>query len=251
VPDDLLQRVEAFYDAVPRPVADAHERGPLTLFVARAGWPYYARPTPGARSVSDSDVRAVLDLAEELDVPKTLEWVDEVTPTLADAARSAGLVVHRMPLLVLVGEVADVPAAAVQVEMLTPVDSRFADARAAVHAGFQGTDEKEPEPVAAWIADRVRDGLMCAAGAFASDGAAVGGGSSQSRGDVCELTGIATLPSWRRKGVGAAITRVLAEGAVAQGATTLFLSAGDDAVARVYERVGFRRVATACTAQPG
>jgi predicted GNAT family acetyltransferase len=43
---------------------------------------------------------------------------------------------------------------------------------------------------------------------------------------------------------------VLAEDATAAGATTVFLSAGDDAVARVYERVGFRRVATACIGEP-
>lgn len=250
MPDTLLESLEAFYDAVPRPLSDVHERGPLTLFVARTGWAYYARPTPGAVEVDESDVRAVLELAEQLDVPRSMEWVHETTPSLREAARAAGLQVHEMPLLVLEGEVADVPAAAVQVDMLGPDDPRFADARAAVHAGFNGTDEKEPEPVAAWISDRMRDGLMCVAGAFASDGAAVGGGSSQTRGSVCELTGIATLPSWRGKGVGAALTRTLAEDATARGVTTVFLSAGDDTVARVYERVGFRRVATACIAEP-
>ena len=33
-------------------------------------------------------------------------------------------------------------------------------------------------------------------------------------------------------------------------ADMVFLSSGDDDVARVYERVGFRRQATACTAEP-
>jgi hypothetical protein len=36
---------------------------------------------------------------------------------------------------------------------------------------------------------------------------------------------------------------------MAGGATTIFLSAGSDAVARVYERVGFVRVGTACVAE--
>jgi GNAT superfamily N-acetyltransferase len=250
VPDTLLENLEAFYDAVPRPLSDAHERGPLTLFVSRVGWPYYARPTPGAVHVDESDVRAILELAEELDVPRTLEWLHETTPSLTEAARAAGLQVREAPLLVLEDTVADVPAAAVQVDMLRPDDPRLADAWAAVHAGFSGTDEKDPEPVAPWLADLIRDELMCFAGAFASDGAAVGGGSYQTRGSVCELVGIATLPSWRRKGVGAALTRRLAEDATARGVTTVFLSAGDDTVARVYERVGFRRVATACIAEP-
>jgi hypothetical protein len=156
VPDTVLETIEAFYDAVPRPLSDAHERGPLTLFVARAGWPYYARPTPGAVRVEESDVRALLELAEELDVPRTLEWVHETTPSLTTAARAAGLRVYEMPLLVLEGRVADVPAAAVQVDMLGPDDPRIADARAAVEAGFTDTDEKELEPVAPWIAELIR-----------------------------------------------------------------------------------------------
>jgi predicted GNAT family acetyltransferase len=35
-----------------------------------------------------------------------------------------------------------------------------------------------------------------------------------------------------------------------RGVRTIFLSAQDDAVARVYERVGFVRVGTACIAEP-
>jgi GNAT superfamily N-acetyltransferase len=246
----LLQEIETFYDAVPRPRADAHEQGPFTLFVARTGWQYYARPSLGATEMTEDDVRAVVALARRLDVPVSLEWVHETTPALADAARAAGLSVRSMPLLVLDGPVAAVADAGVDVELLEAGDPRFGDVRAAVHAGFSGSDDKEPEPVAAYILEHVQDGLMRVAGAFTSDGSAVGGGSSQTRGHVCELTGIATLPSWRRHGIGALLTRALAEDATSAGVTTVFLSAGDDAVARVYERVGFRRVATACIGEP-
>jgi len=246
----LLHTLEVFYDAVPRAVADAREVGPLTLFVAREGWPYYGRPSLGASDIDEADVRELLRVADELGVPRSLEWVHETTPSLAGAARGAGLSVQQMPLLVLDGAVPEVATGAVTVELLEPDDERFGDVRAAVDAGFRDGDDKLEEPVAEAIRARVRDGLMRVGGAFASDGAAVGGGSSQARGPVCELTGIATLPSWRRKGIGAALTRLLAQDAREQGATTVFLSAGDDSVARVYERVGFRRVATACVAEP-
>ena len=43
----LLRRLETYYDAVPRGRADPQEIGPFTLFVARSGWPYYARPRLG------------------------------------------------------------------------------------------------------------------------------------------------------------------------------------------------------------
>jgi predicted GNAT family acetyltransferase len=79
---------------------------------------------------------------------------------------------------------------------------------------------------------------------------AVAGGSAQARGPVCELTGIATVPSWRRRGIGAELTGLLAADAASAGARIIVLSAGDETVARVYERAGFRRVGTACTAEP-
>jgi len=248
VPEPILAVLEHFYDAVPRPVADEHLVGPLCLFVASEGWPYYARPRLGAGTIDEEDVRAVLDEQRRLAVPRSLEWVRETTPSLLAAAREAGMRVQEHPLLVLAGLVLGGSVPGVEVFVLDPDDPRFAGAWAAVSAGFQGTDELSVQPVRRWIAERVGAGLMRFVGAF--DGQhPIGGGSHQARGDVSELTGIATLPSWRRRGVGAAVTKGLADDAVARGATTVFLSAGDDAVARVYERVGFVRVATACVAE--
>ena len=59
---------------------------------------------------------------------------------------------------------------------------------------------------------------------------------------------MAVLPAFRRRGIGFALTRLLSEDARKRGMGTMFLSAGDEAIARLYERVGFRRVGTACTA---
>lgn len=76
------------------------------------------------------------------------------------------------------------------------------------------------------------------------------GGSHSPVGDVTELTGIATLSAARRRGLGAAVTAALVADAQARGVGTVFLAAGDDDIPRVYERVGFRRVGTACAAAP-
>jgi len=64
------------------------------------------------------------------------------------------------------------------------------------------------------------------------------------------VVGVATLPVARRRGLGAAVAAGLAAHALGQGMATVFLSAQDDTVARVYERVGFRRVGTAGLASP-
>ena len=50
-------------------------------------------------------------------------------------------------------------------------------------------------------------------------------------------------------GLGAAVTALLVEHALSLGAETVFLSAASDDVARVYERLGFRRTGTACFVQ--
>ena len=118
----------------------------------------------------------------------------------------------------------------------------------AIHAGFEGTDEVVPRPARRQRA-MMREGLLTLAAAYDGQGAVVGGGSHGPRGDTTELTGIAVLPRVRRQGVGAAITAALVSDARARGVRTVFLSAQDDVVARVYERVGFERVGTACIAE--
>ncbi len=249
---DLLDRIEHYYDTVPRATARTQEVGPFTLFVAREGWPYYARPRLGeGASFRPQDLTRVLMAQRELDVPRQIEWVDEITPSLLPAARAAGLAVQECPLLVLQRPLDVEPPDGVSVTMLDPDDERFPAARAAVASGFDNRDEVSPEPVFAWITARVRQQLLRVAGAFHAESSAVGGGSHAVRNDVSELTGIAVLPSWRRRGVGAALTAVLIEDALACGATTVFLSAGTEAVARVYERVGFRRIGTACIIEAG
>ena len=75
-------------------------------------------------------------------------------------------------------------------------------------------------------------------------------GTAQRAGDVVEIAGIGTLPAARRRGLGGAVTAELARDALSRGAELVFLSAGSLDVARVYERVGFRRVGTACIASP-
>jgi predicted GNAT family acetyltransferase len=46
------------------------------------------------------------------------------------------------------------------------------------------------------------------------------------------------------------VTAVLASNARERGVETVFLSASDDAVARIYTRLGFRRIGTAMIAEP-
>lgn len=250
----LLSTLEAYYDAAPRPMAIAEDVGPFTLFLRtdEEGWPFYARPSVGAAGpVTAVQVEAVRRRQRDLGAPESLEWVHETTPTLLAAARAAGLHVDECPLLVLPGGAGTVTPplpAGYSVSMVGPDSPDLPMTLGAVSAGFADRDEVEERPVTR-LPELMRSGLLAMAAAY--DGRrCVGGGSHSPRGDTSELTGIAVLPRARRQGVGAAVTAALVADARARGATTVFLSAQDDEVARVYERIGFQRVGTACVAAP-
>jgi ribosomal protein S18 acetylase RimI-like enzyme len=264
---DLLEHIEDYYDAVPRAAADTEQIGAFTLFVSRGGWPYYARPSRAVRGVAATveNIAAVRARQRELGVPESFEWVDDVTPGLVAPMEQAGLTVEQLPLMVLDSPAPAAPPDGVTVRVVPPDDPQLRRINAAVHVGFgaAGTavggagpaerDEKAAGPGEEnldLLRTRLVNGLTVMVVAEDSDGP-LAAGSHQPVGDVTELVGIATLPAARRRGLGAAVTARLVEDARERGVRTVFLSAGSDEVARVYQKVGFRRVATACIAEPG
>jgi len=98
------------------------------------------------------------------------------------------------------------------------------------------------------VLDRVLRGVTVGAGAFTADGM-VASGQHQPVGSATEIVGVGTLPTMRRRGLAAAVTSVLVEHAFDDGINLVLLSAESDAVAAVYERVGFRRVGHAGAAE--
>jgi predicted GNAT family acetyltransferase len=106
----------------------------------------------------------------------------------------------------------------------------------------------KPSQLAA-MRERMVKGLTVTALADVN-GRAVAAGSHNPIGGATEIVGVGTLPALRRRGLGAAVTSVLVEDALSRGISHVLLSAGDDAVARVYARLGFRVVGTAGAAEP-
>jgi hypothetical protein len=66
---------------------------------------------------------------------------------------------------------------------------------------------------------------------------------------VAEIVGVATLPSEQGARLGSAVTWALRQDARSLGIDTVFLSAGSERIARIYARLGFRRVGTAYIAE--
>lgn len=265
----LLARIEAYYDAVPRAAARAEDVGALTLFVNRGpGWPYYGRPRLGGPPVAAADVAAMRARQRRLGVPEAFEWIAEVTPSMHAAAEQAGLAVHQHPLMVLdraAWTAAGAAEPAGDVRLVDPDTPDLALLRAVAQVGFAapGTaigeagllelagaaDCQDPQAMDA-VRERMRRGLTVTAAAYQGD-LPVSVGSHQPVGDLTEIVGVATLPAVRRRGLGGAVTRALVADALGRGCEVVFLSAGDDAVARVYARIGFRRAGTALIAEPG
>lgn len=274
VPDTvLLDGIERYYDAVPRSAATAEDFGPLTLFVRRGstGWHYYARPTPGHHgpATTAGDVRRVLERQRELGLPEAFEWVAEQNPELRAAVEAAGLTVHEHPLLVLgpQDEAAAAPALPerTEVRVLAADAPELADAVAVPHVAFgnPGTatgDAGAAELAAsaatltadggvARVAQRITDGVTVLAAALEGSDVLCAG-QHNPVGQVTEVVGVGTLPSARRRGLGLAVTAALVAHARANGVRTVFLSASDEDVARIYRRAGFRPFATALIAEP-
>jgi ribosomal protein S18 acetylase RimI-like enzyme len=184
----------------------------------------------------------VLERQQALGVPRAIEWVDEVTPSLLPAVRAAGHEPHRYPLLVMPPDVAVV--ADPRARALNPAEPHLSLALGSVSAGFAGHDEVEPKDPGRQPELMERVDLVVVA-SFEGN-RLCGAGSAAPRGDVAELMGIAVPPGHRGRGHGTAITSTLVAACRERGVEVVFLSAGSDAAADIYRRVGFVDVGTAC-----
>ena len=259
----LLECIERYFAAAPLPDARIETAGALDVPIGEPAWPYPARPRPGAGRVTADDVRAAVALQQAAGLPAAVEWVPELSRETAAAARTAGLSVEELPLLVAVDPVELLLPTGVELYVVGADDPQLARyqwvaATAFAHPGGAFDVRHVPEDISAEartrtaaLRERIASGRTVMMVAV-EDGEPVAVGSHQpvdvDGTEVSEVVGVATLPRLRGRGLGAGITSALVAQAT-ETADMVFLAAGGDDVARVYERVGFARLATAAVAE--
>ncbi|MEU6218782.1 GNAT family N-acetyltransferase [Streptomyces sp. NPDC047022] len=264
----LVATIDRYFDAAPRPDADAVEVGAFTLFVSRTPWSYYARPSlHGDLPIESTDLELLAAACRKHGVDLSVEWVHEVRPELREAARAYGLSCEEHALMAATADQVRAQAVpGVTLRVVEPDDDALLAGRAIaeVSFGFGGTAVGEPGVVerdaalarispemAEHLRYRARSGLTVTVVAETADEGVVAAGSYQPMGPTAEVLAVATLPSARRRGIAAALSARLAQHAHGAGVETAVLSAQDADVVRVYERAGFTAVGTVHAAEPG
>jgi GNAT superfamily N-acetyltransferase len=254
-----IAALDAYFDAAPRSEATAVEAGAFTLFVSRMPWNYYARPELGSTAaIGRSELRRLEEVCAQQRVPMAIEWISEVHPELLDAAVGFGLKVNTYVLMVA-GEPVRAPSLpdGVGLHLTDPEGPALLHGRAVANISF-GHGGTQPGPLgpaeratAIWdlsselvqrLRERERQRLMVTAVAESDRDGVLAVGSYRPVGDAAEILAVATLPSARRQGLAAALTSFLLAHARDQGIGAVLLSAQNEDVARIYQRVGFHRV---------
>jgi ribosomal protein S18 acetylase RimI-like enzyme len=197
-----------------------------------------ANPAPGAPGAAQAMGALRAAFAERGRVPR-LEFIASVAPALPATLRAAGFAEEaRMPLMTCTPELlaapAPVPGLTLETQTAATPDDGLRAAQRVQAEAFGHALRDGPSRRRRWLAG---GGL----GVLARiDGAPAGTAMADPPHDGCtELTGIATLPAFRRRGVAVAVTAACAELAFAAGAELAFLTPGDAQASRIYARAGF------------
>jgi GNAT superfamily N-acetyltransferase len=242
----LSERIQAYVRRNAAAGRDTERIGPfLATFTPSDNHPSvnYAIPGTGARPTPD-DVGALVEAYRRRDRLPRIEYLPNLAPAVEPALAAAGFTVEdRLPVMLCERgtEVAQpVPDA---VELLAPTtDDEIRGLTVALNAAYGESSLVTDEAVARRRAFVERGGLLVLA-RDAATGEPVGGGLGDVVDDgLSEFAAFGVVEPYRRRGVAGAITTWLTRAAWAAGATTVFLTAGDESAARVYARAGFRRV---------
>ncbi|MGC5003330.1 GNAT family N-acetyltransferase [Streptomyces sp. NBC_00353] len=218
--------------------------GPFTVR-HNPGWQLkyanYAIPDQGAEPTA-ADVQALIAAFRERDRMPRLEYLPSGAPAVEPALIAAGFTVeNRAPILACApGDLLPPKPVDALVIVEPATDAEFDAAARVQHHGYGGTGEPEGGE-AAWLRNAVTGGGVAALATV--DGVPAGaGGCSVPVDGLTELAGLAVADTFRRRGIGAALSAHLTATAFARGCRVVWLEPGDADVERIYAGIGYRRI---------
>lgn len=242
---DSLRRIDAQIIGVNRASRNVFEVGPFTLMLdptTNLIYMNYAIPTPGEGEPTDEGIRAIVEVFHREGRTPRLEFRKEASPGLAERLTANGFALEMDNPVMLCDLQSFIPqrAEGVEVEVLGP----DGDVEGFLQAGNEafGMDISiTPERLAKARESIDGGSWVCAIGRIGREIA--GSACITPFGGVGELAGVGTSPRFRRRGVASAVSTVLMEEFFKTN-DLAWLSAGDDTAKLVYERLGYRVVAT-------
>jgi len=226
---------------------------PFTVYFSPSAVPFfnYAIPNTSAGHEIAAALVTFRRLCAERERLPRFEFVAEFAPDLPAALAGHGFVAESRNPLMLCSADSLRPAPPVAGLVVGEVTAASPDVllRLQLETGARGFGPAAP-PVTGRDIAGLRADMASGARPFLAwlDDVPVAAGTLVCPADrLVELAGITTLPCFRRRGIAAVLTTAMARAAFDAGAEYALLSAADERACRLYERAGFRPVATLCT----
>ncbi len=243
---NLLSLLDDYLHAMPAIDRDVVEAGPFRCYLHReSNFPFfsYARPVSPLSGDLQAGIAAVRQAFHDRGRVCRWEWVDEVAPELAPALSTAKFPIPMLnPLMAMEPERLRLDEECVA-DLTFEEDPGALAEMAQVQRQAFGIEpaDLQDEDVGELLRLVKRGARVVVARV---DGTIMGGGLHIPLGEASELAGIGVHPEHQGRGIGGSITGALALDAFQRGCRVPFLTAGDETIARVYARVGFRLVGT-------
>jgi GNAT superfamily N-acetyltransferase len=241
------ERIQSYFREVARRQYEVVSLPPFTLFFHPSDpLPFlnYAIPDVDDGRALEEPLKALrAEFTKRERIPR-FEFVEAFAPALGRALEAAGFVADPAAHLMVADAGTAKPAAPVadlRIDVVTK-KSHIEEIRRLLFVQRAGFGMPDPANVsdadATWFQNSLGEGK----GFIAWLGEApVGGGVLMSAIDgIAEVSGVATMEEFRRKGIGAAITGAAVRAALDAGVELVVLSAADAKAGRVYESAGFR-----------
>ena len=223
---------------------DVYDVGPFRIFIdPRDPLRYYNYAVP-VRHCSDwtewlNELCAVFESHGRL--PR-FEYLTTLWPTLRSALESHGFVAEVVaPVMILPrGELRQTPPCPASLHFITPESPRsdWLDLDRVGRESFGLPEDPHPDQANPPPPEEPGSRLRALARV---EGVAAACGVLMCTGDVAEMAGVATLPTFRRRGIAADLCYRLLKRGFDQGLDLVWLSAADDAAVSLYLKLGFQR----------